>query len=78
MAHHLTKKKSRLQNTEKASVAAVVANNNETLSKLIAGEVTKLGFNGKNAKITAFENAQKEAATNASELMAEMKVRRRL
>ena len=73
MAHHLTKKKSRLQNTEKASVAAVVANNNETLSKLIAGEVTKLGFNGKNAKITAFENAQKEAATNASELMAEMK-----
>ena len=73
MAHHLTKKKSRLQNTEKASVAAIVAQNNDTLSKLIAGEVTKLGFNGKNAKITAFENAQKEAATNASELMAEMK-----
>ena len=73
MAHHFTKAKSQKQNAEKASVAAVVANNNETLSKLIAGEVTKLGFNGKNAKITAFENAQKEAATNASELMAEMK-----
>ena len=73
MAHHFTKAKSQRQNSEKASVAQIVANNNETLSKLIAGEVTKLGFNGKNAKITAFENTQKEAATNASELMAEMK-----
>ena len=38
MAHHLTKKKSRLQNAEKASVAAIVAQNNETLSKLISTE----------------------------------------
>ena len=36
MAHHFTKAKSQKQNAEKASVAAVVANNNETLSKLIA------------------------------------------
>ena len=49
MAHHLTKKKSRLQNAEKASVAQIIANNNETLSKLIDGERTKVGFSGKTA-----------------------------
>ena len=37
------------KNSEKASVAAIVANNNEVLSKLIAGEISKVGFNGKNA-----------------------------
>ena len=59
--------------SEKTSVSAIVAQNNETLSKLISGERTKLGFSGKNAKIVAFENAQKEASINASELMAEIK-----
>ena len=49
MAHHFTKKKSRLQNAEKASVAQIIANNNETLSKLIDGERTKVGFSGKTA-----------------------------
>jgi len=37
------------KNTEKASVAQIVAQNNETLSKLITGERTKVGFSGLSA-----------------------------
>ena len=37
------------KNSEKASVAAVIATNKEVLSKLIAGEISKVGFSGKNA-----------------------------
>jgi hypothetical protein len=35
--------------SEKTSVSAIVAQNNETLSKLISGEITKVGFSGKTA-----------------------------
>ena len=42
-------------------VAVVVAQNNDNLSKLISGEVKKVGFSGTNASDAAAANATKEA-----------------
>ena len=71
MAHHFTKAKSQKQDAEKASVAQIVAQNNETLSKLISTERTKLGFNNKNAsdyiKSSTSDNAVAQVRQEAYE-----------